>query len=135
MFRELLRKVGYKFIYTYDNGLRIHDKENNVVFTSHMMANAFESREQHEEIVGLLYCIENGVRLEWIVFHLNEQLEKSIDNHKIILLNKSTLLWICGESREMYDFSKGINNKFYFEWSTDKLIAAIFAHDIKIIAT
>jgi hypothetical protein len=75
------------------------------------------TRDEAEEFACMQYCIENGVKLEWF------------DGRTISYYN-SSLHW-HKEDDDLQWFAELALDQLHEE----KLIAAIYAHDIKIIAT
>jgi hypothetical protein len=143
MFQDLLRTNGVideirkdllsYLIYKNEDGdiidLYIY-KLNEIMGSGTTIAKAFEN-------FCMQYCIENGVKLEWII-GLNEKMyfhngNKICWRHDLDKPQLGTFAMIKDgllENVSMY-YGKDDENYVYIT----KLIAAIFAHDIKIIAT
>ena len=145
MFRELLESNGIKvelasmFVYGWDN-------ERSIVSWSIEGVEYFEDADSTDdskarEQACMQYCIENGVKLEWIVNQWNsiDGLDKIIDTEIQTTYNGIFIRFTFDliNDRTLRLDENGCISQFMMmkhDFLTHKLIAAIYAHDIKIIA-
>jgi hypothetical protein len=150
MFRELLESNGFN-IHTQEHTYFIDKKgkfENKILYVmvDELLDNGnaisfiqnygeFIKEPQAIEQACMQYCIENGVRLEWII-GLNEKMYFHNGNsicwrHDLDKPQLGTFAMIKDGLLENVSMYYGKNDENYVYIT--KLIAAIYAHDIKII--
>jgi len=136
MFRKLLESNGYT-IKVKNTGLSSQAEQvmsigicpDGICIGEYMVIAYYQDVKDYQiEQACMQYCIENGVRLEWLGFN------PTIQEHKFtnwIYQNDIPKLKIDKETKtvkEIFADEKGTL------WGTSaKLFAAIYAHDIKII--
>jgi hypothetical protein len=124
MFRELLESNG---VFEHNVKLIAYIDDYQRAFLEY---SCVEFKKSLVEQACMQYCIENGVKLEWLKFN------PTIKSHKFndwIYQNdvpKLKIDKVTKQVKEIFADEKGTL------WGTQaKLFAAIFAHEIKIIAT
>jgi regulatory protein YycI of two-component signal transduction system YycFG len=144
MFKELLESNGievksYEICegYTYTQ-VDIFKKMPSGFATTKYSYKYLDNGTTRIEQACMQYCIENGVKLEWLKNEINDKIcefyetefSYGITYKKEHSHEKEDILNIRKSDNKVIGYSQSILMP-----KLDKLIAAIYAHDIKIIAT
>ena len=122
MFRSLLESNG---AFEHNVKLQAYINDYQRAFSEY---SCIEFKKSLTEQACLQYCIENGVKLEWFEGRSEYEEYKWMGEEKWYKFNVGLkTIEVC--ENKIYEFSvhNDSDNKFL------KLIAAIYAHDIKII--
>jgi hypothetical protein len=122
MFRELLESNGYRIAVT-NTGASSYPEQimsikmvlNDMCTTKYLVVCYYQDIKDYQiEQACLRYCIQNGIKLEWLDETTREEYECNHSDVRKLLIIVTKENWLD---------------------EIQKLIAAIYAHDIKIIAT